>query len=1076
MWQQEQQNSGIVRLALLLALSTSPIATNLLMSASVLAQSGTETPTFSVPPTLASGTTVRVDGYSGAAIFNQNLQQSFQQQFAGTQVEISANGTEAALKAVLDGQTDIAAIGRGLTPEEKAQGLEQVRLHREKIAIIVGAENPFQGSLTDKQFARIFRGRITNWSQVGGASAKIRVIDRPNNSGTRESLSSYPVFRATKFATGATATQVTEDDTAAITKQLGKDGISYARANQVSKLPGVRVLKLHDTLPEDAKYPFSQPLVYVYKKNPNPGVAAFLGFALAPQGQQAIETARIAEAEAIAKGESSTLMASSTATNPEATTVPTTAANSETATPDVNVTTPSTSISPFLDSQNTTTSSNVTQPNLVAPPETPQNDSRALLWWLLLPIAAIGGSLFWFLRRPTSTEEVLAVTDSEPIKEPVAVGTQSQLETTQQSADVPKSFHQSPLPLPPELEQSPWDMEAPATIVNTSYPQIVDTNKSAETVIQSTSELVDSAAVESSQPHPVAEVTTLPDTETKIWSEAKEPEPQAAVELPTPVVAETSVDFPEVANHEQIDWNSDVSSELPLSDTSEEESILAELEPDVGGDLPDVSSDEQISWTDESDTNNLDALFVEPVTNSDLLDESIATDSTDVNNAIDTTDDDLAWTSDVSAELPPLDTNNLDGLFGEPVTSTEAVNTPVSSEIEENLPNTLPQFASIPEDALNSVADAAEFTELERLEDTPDNTANNVAGLVGGAVAVGAGIAWAANSETPVDNVAPTEPVSTTIPPDDEDSSIVLRPRSSDWAYVSWYIGHSDRQQMQNQGISQLSLRLYDVNEVDLSYQEPALVQHYECNPGATDNYVYIPVSDRNYVAEIGYLTAGEQWVKIARSHAVRVFSSPHTEDVVTDVSITDVDVDSQVVFTPRTPKWAYISWEISPIRQQMLRNAGISQVALRLYDVTSIDLSYQTPQLVQQYECEEIIRSRYIAIPQSDRDYMVELGYLADGERWTVIARSENVHIFSPPHGDFWFVADAELIIHGATEPGATVNIAGQAIALKPDGTFHLRVPFSEDVIEYLITVSAANGKQVTSLHKQFSQTNLDK
>jgi phosphate transport system substrate-binding protein len=71
--------------------------------------------------------------------------------------------------------------------------------------------------------------------------------------------------------------------------------------------------------------------------------------------------------------------------------------------------------------------------------------------------------------------------------------------------------------------------------------------------------------------------------------------------------------------------------------------------------------------------------------------------------------------------------------------------------------------------------------------------------------------------------------------------------------------------------------------------------------------------------------------------------------------------------------------------------------------------------------------------------------------------------------------VADAELIIHGATEPGATVNIAGKPITLKSDGTFHLRVPFSEELIDYLITVSAANGKQTTSLHKQFSQETLE-
>ena len=87
------------------------------------------------------------------------------------------------------------------------------------------------------------------------------------------------------------------------------------------------------------------------------------------------------------------------------------------------------------------------------------------------------------------------------------------------------------------------------------------------------------------------------------------------------------------------------------------------------------------------------------------------------------------------------------------------------------------------------------------------------------------------------------------------------------------------------------------------------------------------------------------------------------------------------------------------------------------------IDLSYQSPQLVQQYECEEVARDRFVAIPMSDRDYIVEIGYIADSDRWLLIARSPNVRVFSRSHEDFWFVADAELIIHGATQPNTSVK-----------------------------------------------------
>ncbi|QIR41271.1 DUF4912 domain-containing protein [Tolypothrix sp. PCC 7910] len=279
-----------------------------------------------------------------------------------------------------------------------------------------------------------------------------------------------------------------------------------------------------------------------------------------------------------------------------------------------------------------------------------------------------------------------------------------------------------------------------------------------------------------------------------------------------------------------------------------------------------------------------------------------------------------------------------------------------------------------------------------------------------------------------------------------------------------------------------------------------------------------IPRSDRNYIAEVGYLTAGG-WVLIDRSEIVRVFSpyrpetptpepadvhesipvattptpepadvhesipvattpTPEPADVHESIPVATTPTpepaanpQSSITLTPRTPKWAYVAWHISDDDKQQLHNAGISQFIIRLYDVTDIDLSYQTPHLVQQYECEELVNDRFVAIPTSDRDYITEIGYITEGDRWESISRSTTVRIFSRPHPDFWFVADAELIIHGATEPNATVTIAGHNIKLKPDGTFHLRIPFSDSLIDYLMTANSANGEQTQTIHKKFSQ-----
>ena len=64
---------------------------------------------------------------------NQALKQRFEKQLPGTKVEINAGGSDGAIAALLDGKIDLAAIGRPLIQQEKAQGLVQVPLSRQKM-------------------------------------------------------------------------------------------------------------------------------------------------------------------------------------------------------------------------------------------------------------------------------------------------------------------------------------------------------------------------------------------------------------------------------------------------------------------------------------------------------------------------------------------------------------------------------------------------------------------------------------------------------------------------------------------------------------------------------------------------------------------------------------------------------------------------------------------------------------------------------------------------------------------------------------------------------------------------------
>jgi len=308
MWKKSKNNnlnlnslSKITRslLLLFLTLSGSLLTTNLFAPA--LAQSNTESNGLELLPRVANKNKVRIDGSIKLLMINQKLKNSFQELFPHTQVEIGTSGNEAAIKSLLDGQIDVAAIARGLTPAEKAQGLEQVRLTREKIAVVVGVDNPFQGGLTIGEFTRIFRGKITNWSQVGGPPMAIRFIDRSVTSETRRSLGGYPVFNFPELTSNSDKyLTVIRDKTTEIIQQLGKDGISYAIVSQVKTVPQVRILKIQGTYPDHSKYPFSLPLVYAYKSNSDPTVVNFVDLATTQVGKKAISKAKEEEMSAVA--------------------------------------------------------------------------------------------------------------------------------------------------------------------------------------------------------------------------------------------------------------------------------------------------------------------------------------------------------------------------------------------------------------------------------------------------------------------------------------------------------------------------------------------------------------------------------------------------------------------------------------------------------------------------------------------------------------------------------------------------------------------------------------------------------
>jgi hypothetical protein len=137
------------------------------------------------------------------------------------------------------------------------------------------------------------------------------------------------------------------------------------------------------------------------------------------------------------------------------------------------------------------------------------------------------------------------------------------------------------------------------------------------------------------------------------------------------------------------------------------------------------------------------------------------------------------------------------------------------------------------------------------------------------------------------------------------DSRIVMMPRDPQWAYVYWDLPNDHREVMRRRGGEILSLRLYDVTGLEEGDLPELSIQEHRCDEFAREWYLSLPISDRDYQAEIGYRTAAGEWLPLAQSgrvHIPPIYPSEWVEDYFVKVSWEEELVDRTPVHSLQIP------------------------------------------------------------------------------------------------------------------------------------------------------------------------------
>ena len=274
-------------------------------------------------------------------------------------------------------------------------------------------------------------------------------------------------------------------------------------------------------------------------------------------------------------------------------------------------------------------------------------------------------------------------------------------------------------------------------------------------------------------------------------------------------------------------------------------------------------------------------------------------------------------------------------------------------------------------------------------------------------------------------------------------TTVVFLPRDPQWAYVFWELSDVDRRQAMADGSTQLVLRVADVTGLGGGAAHQHTLMEVVVNSHATEWYLPVPLSDRDYRVELGYRVASSSWRSLAFSGVARVPALHPSEQV----------LDQFVPFS--LDAMAPVSDENFSVPAA---TAGIHE---RIYQVAT-----STSRTLGMGRGSEAFHS-------NDSFSLNDQGLHASGVgRWASGRSESGAGLLASRPRSFWLVADAELVVYGATDPAATLRIGEEIVPLAEDGTFRIQVPFRDGQQLYPITAVAADGEQTRHITLNFNRT----
>ncbi len=232
----------------------------------------------------------------------QRLSEVYMYQNPGKVIAITGGGSGTGIAALINGKCDIANASRLMKAKEVDQANsagvnpQRVVIAMDGLSVIVNSNNSVS-QLTIDQLGKIFRGEVTNWSEIGGNDMPITLYGRQSNSGT------FVFFREQVVKGDYSQKMNRMNGNAQIVEAVKQDasGIGYVGVGYVKEATGISVLKvaaragapyaspLNSDEVKSGVYPIARPLNQYVNGMPSGAVRDFIAFELSSEGQKIVE-------------------------------------------------------------------------------------------------------------------------------------------------------------------------------------------------------------------------------------------------------------------------------------------------------------------------------------------------------------------------------------------------------------------------------------------------------------------------------------------------------------------------------------------------------------------------------------------------------------------------------------------------------------------------------------------------------------------------------------------------------------------------------------------------------------------